>query len=127
MSKESEHTFIDAIADAVVAKMPNHEPLEIKLDDLGVVPMRVYTAKEAADLLGSHVSSIRQIPEEELPKHRRAGKGIGYYGINILLYQNGLPPIDIRASLEAYRQALMRDRPSVSPLRAEEQRYTRVQ
>lgn len=38
--------------------------------------MRVYTAKQAAKLLGSHVSSIRQIPEEELPKHRQAGKGI---------------------------------------------------
>ena len=119
-------SFIDAIADAVVERLPDQSPITLDFEELGIEPMKCYTAKQTADFLGCHKVSVYQIPENELPKQRRAGNGVGYYGINILLYQNGLPPVDLTRRLEEFREVLMRARPAVQPLHPQDQEWTRV-
>ena len=118
--------FIEAFAEAIAAKMPQQDPIELSFEELGIEPMKLYTAAEVAHFLGCHKVSVYQIPEAELPKQRRAGTGVGYYGINVLLYQNGMPPVDLTKRLEEYREALMRDRPAVKPLHPDKQEFTRV-
>ena len=127
MDERPEISFINAIAEAVAAKLRRDlERPTIALDDLGVELMRVYDVRDTARLLSCSEAAVRHIPEAELPKARRVGTGIGYLGINIMLYSHGLPPIDMTSVLEEYRRSLLRDRPTVEALRPDEQRITRV-
>lgn len=89
--------------------------------------MRVYSAKEVAKLLGiKRVASVYEIPEDELPRVKRVGTTVGYLGINVAAYMHGLPPVDVAAAVEAYRQRLMQDRPNVRPIRPAEGGKTRI-
>lgn len=127
LKNDTEHSFIDAIAEAVAAKLRvDLKRPTVQLDDLGIEPMRVYSVADAAHLLSCSPTAVRQIPESELPKVRRVGTGIGYLGINIMLYSHEIPPIDMTVVLEEYRAALLRDRPAVEALHPNEQRFTRV-
>lgn len=121
----AEESFVNSIAEAVAARIPASQSVELAFDDLGIEPMKLYTAEETAHVLGCHVTSVRQLSAAELPKQRRVGKGIGYYGINILLYQNEMPPINMTGWLEDYREALMRDRPVLGELRSDERERRR--
>lgn len=119
-------TFIDELASKLAEKIPRPQPIELSFDELGIEPLKAYTAKEAAHFIGSHQTSVYEIPEAELPKVRRVGTGVGYLGINILLYVHGLPPVDLKRRLEEYREALMRNRSAVKPLNPGKQEFTRV-
>lgn len=100
---------------------------EKPLDDLGIDPMRAYTVKEVAQMLGTkRVASVYEIPEEELPRVKRIGSHLGFLGINVLCYMHGLPPVDVAALVERYRERLIQDRPKVQPLRTVENGKTRV-
>jgi hypothetical protein len=118
--------FIEELASKLAEKMPRPHAVELSFGDLGIELLKAYTAKEAAHYPGCHPTSVYEISEMELPKVRRAGTGVGYLGINILLYVHGLPPVDVKKRLEAYRDALTRNRPAVQPLHPETRERTRV-
>ena len=89
--------------------------------------MRAYTVKEVAQMLGTkRIASVYEIPEEELPRVKRIGSHLGFLGINVLCYMHGLPPVDVAALIERYRERLIQDRPKVQPLRTVENGKTRV-
>ena len=92
-----------------------------------IAPMRVYTAKEVAAILQvTRLQSIYEIPEDQLPRVRRIGTTHGYLGINVLAYMAGVPPVDVAAAVEAFRDKLMAARPQVQPLRAAEGKTHRI-
>ncbi|MDZ4700932.1 MAG: hypothetical protein SH809_14645 [Rhodothermales bacterium] len=137
--------FYEAIAEAVIRKLEERQraapgggalfngeiPVNaIDLEQLGargLELMRAYTAKEVAEILGTpRVESVYEIPEAELPRVRRVGKGFGYLGINVLCYMAGQPPIDLEAAIEAYRQRLNDARGNILPMSLASEGLTRV-
>lgn len=97
------------------------------LDSSKLEPMKAYSAEEVAGWLGiNRVESVYEIPNDELPRVRRIGRNIGYLGINVLCYMHNLPPVDIRAVTEGYRDRLMQERPNVIPLHPHSEEKTRV-
>lgn len=97
------------------------------LPSMGLEPMRVYTAKEAAHFLGTkREQSVYEIPEEELPRARSIGTKVGFLGIHLVCYQLKLPPVDVAGAVEQFRQRLMQDRPKVRALHPSENGKTRV-
>ena len=95
--------------------------------ELGLIALKVYSAREAAKLLGiDRLASVYEIPESELPRVRRVGSSIGYYGIHIMGYALKKPPVDVEAQYERYRERIMQDRPKVRPLNPESLGKTRV-
>ena len=92
------------------------------------MPLRAYSAEEVAEILGTtRINSIYEIPASELPRVRRVGRAVGYLGINMLCYMHGLPPVDVAGAVEAFRERLLDERPSVvQPLRPSEPGKTRV-
>ena len=112
----------------MVAQLVTRAPAPaVDLPALGLDPMRAYSAKEVADILGiKRVASVYEIPDDELPRVKRVGTSIGFLGINVLCYMHGLPPVDVAAAVEAYRQRLIQDRPSVKPLRVADGGKTRL-
>ena len=118
----------DDIVEGVAARLQGaHRQSAEDLEALGIEPMRAYSARETARLLGTRrVASVYEIPEDELPRVRRIGSGVGFLGINILCYMHGLPPLDMEAAIEQYRQHLIQDRPTVRALRPSEPGKTRV-
>ena len=108
-------------------KEPAVQSMPLDLASLGLDPLRAYSAKEVAALLGTkRVASVYEIPEDELPRVRRIGSKVGFLGINILCYMHGLEPVDIASAVERYRQRLLDERPAVQPLRPGEPGKTRV-
>lgn len=137
MSEPAKHSnpmtiMFDAIAehvakvvgDRIESRLQNGGMPAVDLEQLGARDLellRAYSAKEVAGLLGTNrVESIYDIPEDELPRVRRIGKGFGYLGINILCYMAGRPPIDLGAAVEAYRERLEEGRGNVIPMKASE-------
>ena len=100
----------------------------LDLDELGIVPLRAYSAEEVAELLGvARTNSIYEIPETELPRVRRIGRAVGYLGINILCYMHSLEPVDVAGAVEAFRARLLDDRPlALKPRQPDEPGKTRV-
>lgn len=96
-------------------------------EEHGIRLMQVYTAKEVALMLGvNRVQSVYDIPEDLLPRVQRIGVTHGYLGINVLAYMAQVPPVDVAAAVEAFRERTMADRPRVQPLRAEEDERRRI-
>lgn len=140
MNRETDHTdpfaafsgffekMCDDIVEGIAVRM--HGALRqptLDLDALGIEPMRAYSAKETARLLGTRrVASVYEIPETELPRVRRIGSGVGFLGINILCYMHGVPPVDMEGAIDQYRQRLFQNRPTVQALRPAETGKTRV-
>lgn len=85
-----------AVADVLATMAPPAEGAAPAADG-GIVPTRVYTAEEAADVLGlSRKQTMFEIPEAELPR-RRIGPRRGatrFLGCDLLRYVLGLPPCD---------------------------------
>lgn len=119
-------------ARTVLAELrPAAQPSPLALDDLGLEPMRAYTAREAARLLGITENSIYKIDEAELPRVRRNGTAIGFLGIHIIGYMHRLPPVDVAGCVERMRARLLEQaeaaRPGpVRPLRSAAPGKTRV-
>ena len=100
----------------------------LDLHELGIMPLRAYSAEEVAEILGTtRINSIYEIPERELPRVRRVGRAVGYLGINVLCYMHGLKPVDVAGAIEQFRARLLDERPSsVKPLHPDERGKTRV-
>ncbi len=117
----------EEIIDGVVARLqPLHS--EPDLASLGLDPLRAYSAKEVAELLGTRrLASIYEIPEDELPRVRRIGRAVGFLGINVLCYMHGLAPVDVPGAIETFRERLMQERrPTVRPLHPRKEDKTRI-
>ncbi len=121
-------TLRQDIIDGVVEHLkqtPGPSPLD--LASLGLEPLRAYSAKEVAKLLGTaRVASVYEIPEDELPRVRRIGSAVGFLGINVVAYMHGLAPVDVAAAVEQYRDRLMHDRPTVRALHTPTDGKTRI-
>ena len=85
--------------------------------DLGIKPGELYEQKDVATFLNTTIKVISRIPEDELPRVRRIGRGIAYYGINILCYIHRLTPIDTEAITRQMREQLLGEAPKVKPLK----------
>jgi len=95
--------------------------------DLGIELGRAYSPKEVAHLLGtSRTKSVYEIPEEELPRVRRIGSGIGFLGINVLCYMHGMPPVDMQSVIEGYRETLMKSAPKIKHISSLEKSERRL-
>jgi hypothetical protein len=100
----------DDIATAVAEKLRPllsraEVPAETELD-----PFRLYTAAEAADVLGLDRATMYEIPEAELPRCN-VGPARGatrWMGADLLAYARGADPIDYEAILGDLRDALRR-------------------
>lgn len=117
--------MFEALAERVAEKMmqriqPLVEDLQPGLDkfenDLGIDPTRLYTQQEVADILGTSKKTVSRLTEEDLPKVRRIGSSIGYYGINVLCYIHKLPPVDTEAMTRQFRERLLNERPKIQSL-----------
>ncbi|HMB94348.1 MAG TPA: hypothetical protein VKP65_26100 [Rhodothermales bacterium] len=77
----------------------------------GINPWKYYPTREAARYLGLETSSLSKILEFELPCHKVGPShgSIYYFGITILCYLVGLPPVDVRALVEPIREDLIRE------------------
>jgi len=99
----------------------------LPVDHLGLEPMRAYTAREVADILGiKRLASVYEIPDHLLPRVRRIGSSIGFLGINVLCYMHDLPPVNVAGVVEAYRKRLLDEKPIVRPLPISKGGRTRV-
>ena len=97
------------------------------LQEAGIDLIKAYSPQEVAELLGTNrIESVYAIPADELPRVRRIGSRIGYLGINVLCYMHGMPPVDMEAVLESYRERLMKEAPNVLALKPEKPGLTRV-
>ncbi len=124
-------TYVEQVKEDIiagVADLLSEMRPALDLHELGIVPLRAYSAEEVAELLGvARTNSIYEIPETELPRVRRIGRAVGYLGINVLCYMHSLPPVDVAGAVEAFRARLLDERPSVvQPLRPDEPGRTRV-
>ena len=125
--------FIETLKEAIIAGVVERLISEIQrptldLNDLGIAPLRAYSAEEVAEILGTtRTNSIYEIPERDLPRVRRVGRTVGYLGINVLCYMHGLKPVDVAGAVEQFRARLLDERPSsVRPLYPDQQGKTRV-
>ncbi len=124
--------YVEQVKEDIIAGVAEHLLSEMRptldLHELGIVPLRAYSAEEVAELLGvARTNSIYEIPETELPRVRRIGRAVGYLGINILCYMHSLPPVDIAGAVEAFRERLLDERRSVvKPFRPNEPGKTRM-
>lgn len=117
---------LTAMLEASGIKSPEDRLLDLA-DQHGIRPMRLYTAKEVADILGvKRVQSIYEISEDKLPRSQRTGTTHGYLGINVLAYIAEVPPVDVGAAVEAFREKIMADRTVVQPLRSEGDQRRRI-
>lgn len=82
-------------------------------NDLGIEPGRIYTQREVAGFLGASIKSVSRIPELELPRVRRIGSSIGYFGVNVLCYVHKLPPVDTESVAKSFRERLLNERPKI--------------
>ncbi len=117
------HEMEARIIEGVASHLEQAQPPSIDLSkmgaQLGLDPLRAYTAKEVAQMLGTdRVASVYEIPDDELPRVRRIGASVGFLGINVLCYMHRLPPVDVARAIDEYRSRLMQDRPTVRPIRA---------
>ncbi len=125
--------YIEKVKEAIIAGVVERLISEIQrptldLNDLGIAPLRAYSAEEVAEILGTtRTNSIYEIPERDLPRVRRVGRTVGYLGINVLCYMHGLKPVDVAGAVEQFRARLLDERPSsVRPLYPDQQGKTRV-
>jgi len=84
-----------------------HQP---STDDSGLDPFQLYTAQEAADVLGLDRATMYEIPEAELPRCD-VGPARGatrWMGADLLAYSRGLDPVDYESVLEDVRSELRR-------------------
>ena len=79
------------ISDAVSAALSGLSSAE---SQSGIKLMKVYSYRNVADILDTPIKSVYNIPEEELPRVRRAGSNVGVLGIQLLRYIHGLEPLD---------------------------------
>lgn len=127
-------SMFDALADRVADKLEARlrplvasQPIDL-LDTAGLELMRVYSVKEAARLLGTNrIESVYAIPEDELPRVKRIGSRIGFLGINLLCYMHQVPPVDMQAAIEAFRERIINERPTIKPIHPSKPGLTRVQ
>jgi hypothetical protein len=85
-------------------------------DDSGLDPFQLYTAQEAADVLGLDRATMYEIPEAELPRCD-VGPARGatrWMGADLLAYSRGLDPVDYESVLEDVRSELRRTPASTS-------------
>jgi hypothetical protein len=85
-------------------------------DDSGLDPFQLYTAQEAADVLGLDRATMYEIPEAELPRCD-VGPSRGatrWMGADLLAYMKGLDPVDYESVLEDLRDELRRSPASTS-------------
>ena len=125
--------FIETLKEAIIAGVVERLISEIQrptldLNDLGIAPLRAYSAEEVAEILGTtRTNSIYEIPERDLPRVRRVGRTVGYLGINVLCDMHGLQPVAVAGAVERFRARLLDERPSsVRPLHPDQQGKTRV-
>ncbi len=125
--------YIEKVKEAIIVGVVERLQQDLQrptlnLNDLGIAPLRAYSAEEVAEILGTtRINSIYEIPERELPRVRRVGRAVGYLGINVLCYMHGLKPVDVAGAIEQFRARLLDERPSsVKPLHPDERGKTRV-
>jgi len=85
-------------------------------DASGLDPFALYTAEEAADVLGLDRATMYEIPETELPRCD-VGPARGatrWMGADLLAYMKGLDPVDYESILEDLRDELRRTPSSTS-------------
>ncbi len=122
--------YVERVKEEIIAGVVERLQQDLRRPtlDLGIAPLRAYSAEEVAEILGTtRINSIYEIPEDELPRVRRIGRAVGFLGINILCYMHSLPPVDVAGAIEEYRERLMRDRANIRPLRAQSEGKTRIQ
>ena len=127
----------ERIIAGVIERLGQTPPAQSMLQDLssadvrsalGLDPLRAYSAKEVAEMLGTtRVASVYEIPENELPRVKRIGSTVGFLGINVLCYMHSLDPMDVAGAVERYRERLLDERPrAVQPLHPQQPGKTRV-
>jgi len=82
----------------------------------GLEPSERYTVDEVAAHLKIDSARVYEIPRIKLPRIQPGGRGgkILFRGIDVLRYEEGLPPLDHKRILESWKP----DRePSIIPLR----------
>jgi len=79
-------------------------------------PFALYTAKEAADILGLDRATMYEIPEGELPRCEiGAARGATrWMGADLLAYIKGLDPVDYETVLSDLREELSSPHPEPS-------------
>jgi hypothetical protein len=94
----------------------------------GIEPWRLYTARQAAELLGlDYYKSVYEIPEADLPRcWIGPNRGsLRFMGADLLCYAKGLPAVDFARLVDAFRDSLRRPS-NVQPLPTEKGGKRRV-
>lgn len=92
-----------AVAEKLRPLLSQSVPAETELD-----PFRLYTAAEAADILGLDRATMYEIPDAELPRCN-VGPARGatrWMGADLLAYARGADPIDYEVALDELREEL---------------------
>lgn len=79
-------------------------------------PFALYTAQEAADILGLDRATMYEIPETELPRCEigPARGATRWMGADLLAYSRGLDPVDYQTVLSDLREELSSPHPEPS-------------
>jgi len=79
-------------------------------------PFALYTAQEAADILGLDRATMYEIPEAELPRCEigPARGATRWMGADLLAYMKGLDPVDYETVLSDLREELSSPHPEPS-------------
>ena len=66
------------------------------LREQGLLPWRLYSAKEVANVIGISDKAVYAIPEVVLPRTRtgEAQSGVRYLGLHVMCYLLGSEPLD---------------------------------
>jgi hypothetical protein len=102
-------SFRDEVLEGVRSIVRSEEARPAPTDG-SLDPFRLYTAREAADVLGLDRATMYDIPESELPRCR-VGPARGstrWMGADLLAYARSLDPVDYESVLEEVRSELRR-------------------
>ena len=117
------------ISSAVSAALAGLSPVK---DKSGIEPMKVYSYKSTAEILDTPIKSVYNIPEDELPRVRRAGSSVGFLGIQLLRYIHGLDPINTEKMVDELSEVVKEQleatavRTKITPMPKSRGRKTRV-
>jgi len=92
---------VESLIEAAVSRGQSREVTELD-------PFELYTASEAADLLGLDRATMYEIPESELPRCQ-VGPARGatrWMGADLLAYARGLDPLDYQQMIEELRDEM---------------------
>lgn len=107
--------FRDEVLDGVGDLLEPHLARSGAAETSELDPFKLYTAQEAATILGLDRTTIYDIPEADLPRCR-VGPARGstrWMGADLLAYAQGLDPIDYESLLKDLRETLQQPHSSV--------------